>query len=110
MFHIADGVMARTVGMVPTLVVTKLVITVIIIIMDDFVNWIMIDVFAMSSDSLIFIGASQALTGSDEVVVIVNHCLTETGGIGSSLVEFQSDKVNDISCFYVISCAFDQTY
>ena len=67
--------------------------------MDDFVNWIMIDVFAMSSDSLIFIGAAQALTGSDEAVVIVNHCLTETGGVrtGSSLVEFQSVKINDLS-------------
>ena len=76
--------------------------------MDDFVNWIMIDVFAMSSDSLIFIGAAQALTGSDEAVVIVNHCLTETGGVrtGSSLVEFQSVKINDIILSCHITCAY----
>ena len=40
--------------------------------MDDFVNRIMIEVFAMSSDSLIFIGAAQALTGSDDAVVKVD--------------------------------------
>ena len=40
--------------------------------MDDFVNRIMIDVFAMSSSSLIFIGAAQALTGFDKAIVKVD--------------------------------------
>ena len=53
----------------------------------------------MIARSMFCIGAPQALTGFDEAVVIVDHCLAETGGVrtGSSLVKFQSAKINDLS-------------